>query len=67
MEQMDMNTDHKNKLAYNAGKLYLLALTIWLVLMFGGMALSDWHNHNCRVELAVAGRTVQDIDKICRR
>jgi len=36
-----------------------------LVLMFVGTGLGVYHRDNCRLELAKAGRSAEDIIKIC--
>jgi len=47
-------------------KMILCILVFFGAIPLLGMALSDWHEHNCKVELAKSGRSVEEIKEICK-
>ena len=45
---------------------YLAAIMIALfAAMFGGMAIEDYHKNQCRQEAIKAGKSADEINKIC--
>ena len=46
-------------------KWFMIFLFSLIVLMFVGTVLSAYQRQTCRMELARAGRTTEDIVKIC--
>ena len=46
-------------------KWFMIFLFSLIVLMFVGTVLSAYQRQTCRIELARAGRTAEDIVKIC--
>lgn len=48
-----------------------LKFLFWFILIFVGlpmlgMAVSEYHQYDCKVELAKAGRTAADIKELCK-
>ena len=48
-----------------------LKFLVWFVFIFVGlpllgMAVSEYHQYDCKVELAKAGRSLEDIKAICK-
>ena len=44
---------------------YFIALGLFLVSMFGGMAYEQHQKSQCRIEAIKAGKSADDIVKIC--
>lgn len=47
-------------------KLFIGLMVLCVVFPLGVMAVDDWHKQDCRMELAKAGRTTEEIKEICR-
>lgn len=47
-------------------KWYFIAMGCFLVTMAGGMALDSYNKNQCRVVAVQAGKSAEDIEKICR-
>ena len=47
-------------------KLYILVLLIIFGLPMTGLALDSYYKSNCRIELARAGKTAQEIVDVCK-
>ena len=41
-------------------------LGIFIVMLFGGIALSEHQNHECRLEAMKAGKPTLEIKEICK-
>ena len=54
-----MNTD--NELQW-----FIAAILLMLAMPMVGMVLNDYHKSNCRIELARAGKTAQEIVDVCK-
>ena len=57
MDNIEMNIDLK-----------AMALLVFacIVVPFIGFGISDWHKQSCRIDLAKAGRSVTEIQELCR-
>jgi hypothetical protein len=47
-------------------KWFIAAILVILSVPMVGMVLSDYHKSNCRIELARAGKTAQEIVDVCK-
>lgn len=47
-------------------KYMAIALAVFFVCMFGGLALEGYQKSQCRVEAMKAGKSAEDIAKICK-
>lgn len=43
-----------------------IALIAFVLCMFGGMALESYHKNECRIAAVNAGKSAEDIGRICR-
>jgi hypothetical protein len=47
-------------------KLFLLLIVAFLIAPLIGLGVGEWRKQDCRVELAKAGKTVEEIQAICK-
>ena len=47
-------------------KLFLVLIAVFLVVPLIGLGISEWRKQDCRVELAKAGKTVEEIQALCK-
>jgi hypothetical protein len=47
-------------------KWYAIAMVAFVTAMFGGMAFDSYQKNQCRVAAVQAGKSAEDIEKICR-
>jgi len=47
-------------------KWYWIAVGLFLAIMAGGMVLSEYQKSECKMDLAKAGRSVEEIQQICK-
>ena len=47
-------------------KMFIWLMVLCIVFPLGVMVVSDWQKNDCRVELARAGRTVDEIKELCK-
>ena len=47
-------------------KAMALVLFALMVVPMVGFGISDWHKQSCRIELAKAGRPVDEIRELCK-
>lgn len=50
----------------DSAKLIIVIILAMVALPMVGMAVSEYHRYDCKVELAKAGRSVDDIKKVCK-
>ena len=47
-------------------KWFLIVILLFVGLPLVGMAVSEWRKQDCRIELAKAGKTAEEIKEICK-
>lgn len=47
-------------------KLFLWLLAVFVVAPLIGLGISEWRKQDCKVELAKAGKTIEEITAICK-
>lgn len=47
-------------------KWLIIVIGIWITLMFGGLGVSEYQKNQCKISLAQAGRSVEDVLKVCK-
>jgi len=47
-------------------KWFFIFAAVMYAAMFGGMAIDGWGKSNCRMDMGRAGRSVADIEQICK-
>lgn len=47
-------------------KWYAIAMVAFVIAMFGGMAIDSYQKNQCRMTAVQAGKSAEDIEKICR-
>lgn len=47
-------------------KWFTLVIAAFVIVPFIGLGISEWRNQDCRVELAKAGKPVEEIKEICK-
>jgi hypothetical protein len=47
-------------------KWYVVAVCVWVLATSFVQSFGDWHKNDCRAQLGTAGRSVQEIQEICR-
>jgi hypothetical protein len=40
--------------------------TVFVAMLFGGVALSEYQNHSCRIEAMKMGKPTAEIKEICK-
>lgn len=48
------------------GKWYYVMVAIMFGSLFCGMAVSEWHKSDCKMEYAKSNRTAAEINEICK-
>lgn len=47
-------------------KWYFILIGVFVVVMGIGMGISEYHKGHCRIEAVKAGKSAEDIAKICK-
>lgn len=47
-------------------KLFLWLAAIFIVLPLVGLGVSEWRKQDCKIELAKAGKSIEEIQTICK-
>jgi hypothetical protein len=47
-------------------KWYLALIASFVIIPMLGLGVSEWRKQDCRIELAKAGKTVDEIKEICK-
>lgn len=50
----------------NDMKWVVMLIVVFVGFPLLGLGVSEWHKQDCRVELAKAGKTVEDIKELCK-
>ena len=50
----------------NDAKMVIVLIGAFFVVPLIGLGVSEWRKQDCRMELAQAGRTVEEIKELCK-
>lgn len=50
----------------NDAKWFAILMITLFVVQMAGMGISEWRHQDCRMELAKAGRSVDEIKELCK-